>query len=115
MSLAQGNNTPTRPRIEPGSQDPESDALTTRPVRPHHCTGKLNRQLAPYGMIHPGRKLQRSHPWCNQKKGTFKIKTCSAFEYGRDVAQLSNLKFTKATATFSVKNGMIYAINDNRS
>ena len=34
MSLAQGNNTPTRPRIELGSPDPESDALTTRPVRP---------------------------------------------------------------------------------
>ena len=33
MSLAKGNNTPTRPRIEPGSPDPESDALTTRPVR----------------------------------------------------------------------------------
>ena len=32
MSLAQGNNTPTRPRIEPGSPDPEFDALTTRPV-----------------------------------------------------------------------------------
>ena len=27
-------NTPTRPRIEPGSPDPESDALTIRPVRP---------------------------------------------------------------------------------
>ena len=27
-------NTPTRPRIEPGSLDPESDALTIRPVRP---------------------------------------------------------------------------------
>ena len=25
MSLAQGNNTPTRPRIEPGSPDPESN------------------------------------------------------------------------------------------
>ena len=34
MSLAQGNNTPTRPRIEPGSPDPESNALTIRPVRP---------------------------------------------------------------------------------
>ena len=33
MSLAQGNNIPTRPRIEPGSPDPESNALTTRPVR----------------------------------------------------------------------------------
>ena len=33
MSLAQGNNTPTRSRIEPGSPDPESDALTTWPVR----------------------------------------------------------------------------------
>ena len=33
MSLAQGNNTPTRPRIEPGSPDPESDALTIKPVR----------------------------------------------------------------------------------
>ena len=29
-------NTPTRPRIEPGSPDPESDALTIRPVRPPH-------------------------------------------------------------------------------
>ena len=38
MSLAQGNNTPTRPRIEPGSPDPESDALTTRPVRPPPIT-----------------------------------------------------------------------------
>ena len=27
-------NTPTRPRIEPGSPDPDSDALTIRPVRP---------------------------------------------------------------------------------
>ena len=27
-------NTPTPPRIEPGSPDPESDALTIRPVRP---------------------------------------------------------------------------------
>ena len=34
MPLAQGNNTLTRPRIEPGSPDPESDTLTTRPVRP---------------------------------------------------------------------------------
>ena len=34
MSLAQGNNTPTRPRIEPGSPDPQSDALNTRPVGP---------------------------------------------------------------------------------
>ena len=32
MSFAQGNNKPTRPRIESGSPDPESDALTTRPV-----------------------------------------------------------------------------------
>ena len=34
MFLAQGNNTPTQPRIEPGSPDPESVALTIRPVRP---------------------------------------------------------------------------------
>ena len=33
MSLAQGNNTPTRSRIEPGSPGPEADAITTRPVR----------------------------------------------------------------------------------
>ena len=31
-------NTPTRPRIEPGSPDPESDALTIRPVRPPNVT-----------------------------------------------------------------------------
>ena len=41
MSLAQGINTPTRPRIEPGSPDPESDALTTRSVRPHVCSKRL--------------------------------------------------------------------------
>ena len=40
MSLAQGNNTPTRPRIEPGSPDLESDTLTTRPVRPHEMQVK---------------------------------------------------------------------------
>ena len=39
MSLAQGNNTPTRPRIEPESPDPESDALTTRPERPPATIG----------------------------------------------------------------------------
>ena len=32
--LLKESNTPTRPRIEPGSPDPESDALTIRPVRP---------------------------------------------------------------------------------
>ena len=42
MSLAQGNNTPTRPRIEPGSPDPESDALTTRPVRSPGLESKAN-------------------------------------------------------------------------
>ena len=35
--LLKETNTPTRPRIEPGSPDPESDALTIRPVRPPHC------------------------------------------------------------------------------
>ena len=47
MSLAQGNNTPTRPRIEPGSPDPESDALTTRPVRPPipKCTQKCQQKF----------------------------------------------------------------------
>ena len=47
MSLAQGNNTPTRPRIEPGSPDPESDALTTRPVRSPYSAGTLS----VYGII----------------------------------------------------------------
>ena len=42
MSLAQGNNTPTRPRIEPGSPDPESDALTTRPVRSPNYESNIN-------------------------------------------------------------------------
>ena len=41
MSLAQGNNTPTWPRIEPGSPDPESDALTTRPVAPNYNIEKV--------------------------------------------------------------------------
>ena len=34
-------NTPTRPRIEPGSPDPKSDALTIRPVRPPEFYGDL--------------------------------------------------------------------------
>ena len=41
MSLAQVNNTPTRPRIEPGSLDPESNALTTRPVRSPPAFGEI--------------------------------------------------------------------------
>ena len=32
--MLKDTNTPARPRIEPGSPDPESDALTIRPVRP---------------------------------------------------------------------------------
>ena len=35
-------NTPTRPRIEPGSPDPESDALAIRPVRPPKIYNKLS-------------------------------------------------------------------------
>ena len=35
--LLKETNTPTRPRIEPGSPDPKSDALTIRPVRPPIC------------------------------------------------------------------------------
>ena len=46
MSLAQGNNTPSRPRIEPGSPDPESDALTTMPVRPPY-EGMVNQIYPP--------------------------------------------------------------------
>ena len=42
MSLAQGNNTPTQPRIEPGSPDPESDALTNRLVRPERQLNDSN-------------------------------------------------------------------------
>ena len=47
MSLAQGNNTPTRPRIEPGSPDPVYDALTIRPVRPPCGTEMLS-----YTVVH---------------------------------------------------------------
>ena len=38
-------NTPTRPRIEPGSPDPESDALTIRPVRPPFIISVLSVSL----------------------------------------------------------------------
>ena len=41
MSLAEGNNKRTQPRIEPGSPDPESDALTTRPLRSRR-SNKIN-------------------------------------------------------------------------
>ena len=52
MSLAQGNNTPTRPRIEPGSPDPdpESDALTTRPVRPKIQSNRFYHGILPGGI-----------------------------------------------------------------
>ena len=52
MSLAQGNNTPTRPRIEPGSPDPESDALTTRPVR-----SLLRSVISEFYVLFPGSML----------------------------------------------------------
>ena len=39
MSLAQGSNTKTRPRIESGSPEPESNALITRPVPPPPSPG----------------------------------------------------------------------------
>ena len=42
MSLAQGNNTPTRQRIEPGSPDPESDALTTNLELSNNLITKAN-------------------------------------------------------------------------
>ena len=51
MSLAQGNITPTRVRIEPGSPDPESDALTTRPVRPPPLQPELFRVRAHLGLM----------------------------------------------------------------
>ena len=54
MSLAQGNNTPIRPRIEPGSPDPESNALTTRPVRPLMVFEILKRFIG-----HPNSKSHR--------------------------------------------------------
>ena len=50
MSLAQGNNTPTRPRIEPGSPDSESDALTTRPVRPPNGENVVDTKVVRIGM-----------------------------------------------------------------
>ena len=53
MSLAQGNNTPTRPRIEPGSPDPESDALTTRPVRPPNVRTDVYEIQCPYKQPFP--------------------------------------------------------------
>ena len=45
MSLAQGNTTPTRPRIEPGSPDPESDAREQEYINPRvYCSsGKLSK------------------------------------------------------------------------
>ena len=61
MSLAQGNNTPTRRRIEPGSSNPESDALTTRPVRSPKIL--MNKEILTYDLINseqpaPGLQLQ---------------------------------------------------------
>ena len=43
--LAQEHNTMTRPGLEPGTLDPESSALTTRPPRLPHMTNPSDPQL----------------------------------------------------------------------
>ena len=63
MSLAQGNNTPTRPRIEPGSPDPESDALTTRPVRSEMLYFLVEDTLIVYVQFMIGFKRKTSSLW----------------------------------------------------
>ena len=61
MSLAQGDNTPTRPRIEPGSPDPESDALTTRPVRNCSIYVAKSKTLISRAFVFPNAKSRGSH------------------------------------------------------
>ena len=63
MSLAQGNNTPTRPRIELGSPDPESDALTTRP-----CLRNCLFGIADPGVHRVGRSIAFFFFFISQKK-----------------------------------------------
>ena len=70
MSLAQGNNTLTRPMIEPGSPDPESDALTTRPVRPFNFAGNvINMQFSPIKLplVHDPQSIKRLHTYSHMK------------------------------------------------
>ena len=88
MSLAQGNNTPTRPRIEPGSPDPESDALTTRLVRSLRSVrrtlnvaavsmSKLSKWLM---SLHCYRKIGNNFPHFSDFS-LLKITICIAYKY----------------------------------
>ena len=56
MSLAQGNITPTRPRIEPGSPDPESEAPGWFIICLYMCYLKI---LVVSGIFLPFRTLGR--------------------------------------------------------
>ena len=82
MSLAQGNNTPTRPRIEPGSPDPESDALTTRRVRSSEAVLMSNRKA-----------MNRN--WSNQKPNpALKTKMGNKYELQQEIGCKQGFQYT---------------------
>ena len=91
MSLAQGNNTPTRPRIEPGSPDPESDALTIRPVRPPDFIFALSPQYRG----NAGDLIPRQTWQCNVKhqrtNGPVKVHLISWPSKAQNIQNLENI------------------------
>ena len=62
-------NTPTRPRIEPGSPDPESDALTIRPVRPPQ--GGCERRIKVFVKIQKKKKKFGGGGWGGFRWGSY--------------------------------------------
>ena len=90
MSLAQRNNTPTWPRIEPGSPDPESDALTTRPVRPPTKISKTRidvyETLCPQQMlVHKGGKIKNWGGECRDVTPTKSLSQNIRVDVNREV------------------------------
>ena len=92
MSLAQGNNTPTRPRNEPGSTNPEYDALTTRPVP--LLADKYYSLITGDITIKLSEKMNRKRQWNRQKQKTtaFKKRRIHLKEQKRNTQTLSTVK-----------------------
>ena len=85
-------NTPTRPRIEPGSPDPESDALTIRPVRPlffkngnWHRTQKKLSQHAAYALHNLFSLFKQIEFSTTQKCKLFDVLVGSILSYSAEV------------------------------
>ena len=105
MSLAQGNNTPTRPRIEPGSPDPESNALTTRSVRSPiwGMRTKSRRYCTRYKkVLYNIKKIKKKCGWGGGGVAIFEPKTLSMYSKKKKKKKLTEPGFEPTTSGFEI-------------